>query len=504
MTPARPAPTPSTLGLERYVAQVLADLVPLTPRRLPLPAAHGTVLAEDLTARLPVPPWTNSAMDGYAVRAADVAGASPTTPVTLPVSGDVPAGVPATPLAPGTTQRIMTGAILPEGADAVVPVENTDQEPGPAPLPAAVGIRAATAPGRHVRQAAEDVPAGATVLAAGTLLGATALASAASTGHGEVLAHPRVRVAVLATGAELVDPGTGLSPGAVPDSNSVLAAGLAVEHGAEVTWVGRVGDDPADLPAVLRAAASAADLVVTMGGVSAGAFDPLKALEGAVPASGPAGPTGRCEGAAARAIHLTFVKVAMQPGKPQGHGWVVADDGRTVPLIALPGNPVSVLVSFTAIVAPALAVLAGRPLPGPAGHVRAASAWASPAGRRQHVPVRLVAGRASGPADDAAPVDAVGPETVAGRAGRGRDLPWAAPDTTDGAAGDLPWAAPTHRLRSGSHLVGSLHLAEGLAVVPEDATAVEVGDVLPLLTLGAGRASSASLLPTARTAEEHQ
>ena len=451
------------IPLEDYVSQVLEALSPLEGGRVPLGRAHGRVLAEDVTAAVPVPPWTNSAMDGYAVRAKDTTGACPLTPVVLPVSGDVPAGAAPRPLVEGTAQRIMTGAMLPEGADAVVKVEDTDQAPGPHPLPERVEIRAAVAPGLSVRRAGEDVAAGDPVMEAGTRLSAAAISALASVGLGSVLVRPQVRVAVVSTGAELRDAGQALEPGTIPDSNSLLLAGLVAEHGAVCTSVARSGDTAEALAEVLRQAAAGADLIVTSGGVSAGAFDPLTML-------------AQAQRGEEAPVHLDFVKVAMQPGKPQGHGWVRADDGRRVPIICLPGNPVSVLVSFTTIVAPALARLADvdsslPDLPGrPTLTARAAAAWLTPPGRRQHVPVRfteppteLVAGSVTGA--DAG--DRIG-------APPGPD---AAPDT--GAS----WVTPTHRLGSGSHLVASLPAAQALAVVAAEVESVEVGDELPLIPL---------------------
>ena len=329
------------IPLEDYVSQVLEALSPLEGGRVPLGRAHRRVLAEDVTAAVPVPPWTNSAMDGYAVRAKDTTGACPLTPVVLPVSGDVPAGAAPRPLVEGTAQRIMTGAMLPEGADAVVKVEDTDQAPGPHPIPERVEIRAAATPGLSVRRAGEDVAAGDPVMAAGTRLSAAAISALASVGLGSVLVRPQVRVAVVSTGAELRDAGQALEPGTIPDSNSLLLAGLVAEQGAVCTSMARSGDTAEALAEVLQQAAAGADLIVTSGGVSAGAFDPLTML-------------AKAQRGEQAPVHLDFVKVAMQPGKPQGHGWVLADDGRRVPIICLPGNPVSVLVSFTTIVAPAL------------------------------------------------------------------------------------------------------------------------------------------------------
>ncbi|WP_167150076.1 gephyrin-like molybdotransferase Glp [Actinomyces sp. ZJ308] len=450
------------IPLEDYVAQVLESLVPLKGERVALAEAHGRVLAEDVAAAVPVPPWTNSAMDGYAVRAAQTSGASPQAPVVLPVAGDVPAGAAPAPLVPGSAQRIMTGAMLPEGADAVVKVEDTDQAAGPHPLPGRVEIRVEVGPGTNVRGAGEDVRAGDPVMAAGTRLSATGLSALASVGLGSVRVAPRVRVAVVSTGAELRDAGQELVPGTIPDSNGLLLAGLVAEHGALCTGVDRSVDTAEDLAAVLRRAADGADLIVTSGGVSAGAFDPLTMLAQVRP--GEDAP-----------VSLDFVKVAMQPGKPQGHGWVRADDGRRVPIICLPGNPVSVLVSFTTIVAPALARLAGQDAGGSSGWnagmpqgrprpaARAAVAWRTPPGRRQHVPVRFTS-----PPDH---------PTAAGDGSGG-------PSGNDAKTGEgLPWVTPTHRLGSGSHLVASLPAAQALAVVGAEVEAVDVGDELTLIPL---------------------
>ena len=464
---------------EAYIAELLAALEPLPAVVLPLAEAHGLVLAEDATAALPVPPWTNSAMDGYAVRAADAAGAG-LSPVVLPVGGDVPAGAVPAPLEPGTAQRIMTGAMLPEGADAVVRVEDTDQEPGPRPLPERVEIRTAPRPGLNVRRAGENVGVGDPVLGAGAVLSAAALSALASTGAGSVRAVPRARVAVVSTGAELVDPGAALPVGSIPDSNSVLLSGLVVEHGAALASVTRSADTAASLAGALTSAAASADLIVTSGGVSAGAFDPLTMLAEDRAALDQ-------DRAAGAAIRLRFARVAMQPGKPQGHGTVRADDGREVPLIMLPGNPVSVLVSFRTIVAPALARLMGHdgvggtggasgsgggpgagPLPRagtrPPVRARAAEAWKTAGERRQYIPVRFV----PAPTGAAAPGAATA-ETV--------------PRPSDGAVGPAYWVAPTHRLGSGSHLVASLPAAQALAVVAAGTPAVGVGDEVRLIAL---------------------
>ena len=506
-------------ALEDYVAGLLADLEPLPAVVLPLAEAHGLVLAEDVPAALPVPPWTNSAMDGYAVRAADAAKAD-RSPVVLPVGGDVPAGAVPAPLAPGTAQRIMTGAMLPEGADAVVRVEDTDQAPGPRPLPEQVEIRVAPRPGLNVRRAGEDVGLGDPVLGAGAVLSAAALSALASAGAGSVRAVPRARVAVVSTGAELVDPGAAPPTGSIPDSNSVLLAGLVVEHGAALASVSRSADTAASLAGVLTAAAAGADLVVTSGGVSAGAFDPLTMLAGDQAALDEGREMLAEDRAAGAAIRLRFARVAMQPGKPQGHGTVRADDGREVPLIALPGNPVSVLVSFRTIVAPALARLMGRDGGGAAGTggitggSGAETADADSATGPVNGPAdadSATGPAATGPADaDSAtgPVNGLAAPTrprsgsrppVRARAAEAwktagerrqyipvRFVPaptGAAARPGRGTVGPTRWVAPTHRLGSGSHLVASLPAAQALAVVEAGTPAVSVGDEVRLIAL---------------------
>jgi len=493
-TAEKPA-MPDTLSVEAYVAEVLAALTPLPAVDTPLFAAHGLVLAQDVTAALPVPPWTNSAMDGYAVRARDTESAVPQAPVILPVAGDVPAGTAPAPLVPGTAQRIMTGAMLPENADAVVKVEDTDQAPGPHPPPAEVGIRVAARPGLNVRQAGEDVGIGDSVLTAGTLMTATAVASLASVGLSAVRAFPRPRVAVVSTGAELVEPGQELPAGAIPDSNSLLLAGLVAEHGARLASVSRSVDTAESLATALIEAARGADLIVTSGGVSAGAFDPLVMLA----EDDEDGENG--ENTADGTVRLRLSKVAMQPGKPQGHGVVRIEDGgthRQVPIITLPGNPVSVLVSFITVVAPALARLAGRdsvpgPLPGSgvrrphdalSMRARAAAAWRTPPGRRQHIPVRFVQAPARASVEDVEGMEDM-ENSAPGAAAESTERAECAERTesTGSTASSVLWVEPTHRLGSGSHLVASMAAAEALAVVGEEVAEVAVGDEVGLIAL---------------------
>jgi molybdopterin molybdotransferase len=286
-----------------------------TPVSLPIADALGLVLADDVVAPLSLPGFDNSAMDGYAVLAEDVAAATPDAPVRLPVAEDIPAGrTDVLTLEPGTAHRIMTGAMLPSGATAVVPVEATNAATD------TVEIRAGAKPGQHIRRAGEDVAAGNTVLRAGQVVTPAGLGLAAALGLGELTVVPRQRVLVMSTGTELVAPGTPLKPGQIYESNAVMLVAAMRDAGAEVTASAMSGDDVDSFRDALARHVGDADLIVTTGGVSAGAYEVVKdALGGSV----------------------DFVKVAMQPGMPQGSGTV---DG--VPIITLPGNPVSALVSF--------------------------------------------------------------------------------------------------------------------------------------------------------------
>lgn len=303
--------------------RVLTDLTALAPVEVPLAEARGRVLAADVVARLAVPPFDHAAMDGFAVRAADVAD----VPVELPVTGVVAAGDAVPTLEPGAAIRIMTGAELPPGADLVVPFEWTS---GTDP----VRVLRTAASGRHVRRTGEDVAAGAVAVAAGTRLGPVHLGLLTSVGAPAVLVRPRPRLGVLSTGAELV-------AGHVPDSNSatLLAAGEAA--GAEVRRFGPVADDHDAFRAALRDAAAESDLVVTTGGISAGDHDVVKAVLREEPG-------------------FWFGPVAMKPGRPQGCG-ALDVAGRRVPVVTLPGTPVAAYASFLLYVLPALGTLAGLP-----------------------------------------------------------------------------------------------------------------------------------------------
>lgn len=313
--------------------RVVAGLInPRPPVALPLADALGLVLAADVVAPLPLPGFDNSAMDGYAVLATDVADAGQDSPVRLPVAEDIPAGrTDIPPLAAGTAHRIMTGAPLPAGATAVVPVEATDGATD------TVTIRSAPREGQHVRRAGEDVTAGTTVLRAGQVVTPATLGLAAALGLGELTVAPRQRVLVVSTGTELVGPGVPLQPGQIYESNGVMLAAAVRDAGADVAASPMTGDDVDAFRETLRGHVADADLILTTGGVSAGAYEVVKDALGG---------SGDVE----------FVKVAMQPGMPQGAGRL---DG--VPVVTLPGNPVSALVSFEVFVRPALRVAMGRP-----------------------------------------------------------------------------------------------------------------------------------------------
>jgi len=321
---------------------------------VPLEQAVGRVLAQDLVAARPLPAFDNSAMDGYAVRAADIACAAESSPVTLPVAEDIPAGrVDGPALKAGTAHRIMTGAPIPDGADAVVQVEATDGGT------TTVAINAARTAGTHVRTAGEDVQAGETVLCAGAVLGASQLGLIAALGEPSVTVIPTVRVLVISTGSELVEPGQPLLHGQIHESNGIMLATAVRAAGAVAEQLHFVADDVAAFHEALRSRLAHVDLIVTSGGVSAGAYEVVKDAF-----------TGQ---------GVEFVKVAMQPGMPQGAGRYAG-----VPVVTLPGNPVSSLVSFEVFVRPALRAAMG--LPDPARAVVRATlteALDSPGGRRQ-------------------------------------------------------------------------------------------------------------------------
>jgi molybdopterin molybdotransferase len=325
--------------------------------------SEGLALAADVAAPLSLPVFDNSAMDGYAVLAEDVAGAD-TDPVKLPVAEDIPAGrIDQLTLVAGTAHRIMTGAPLPAGATAVVPVEATDGGVD------TVEIRSAPKVGQHIRRAGEDVTAGTTVLQTGHVVTPAALGLAAALGLGSLTVRPRQRVLVMSTGTELVSAGTELQPGQIYESNAIMLAAAVRDAGGEVVATPTSSDDVAQFSTVLDGYAGQADLIITTGGVSAGAYEVVKDAFG--DSAGGRRPSGSST--------VEFVKVAMQPGMPQGAGRI-----NGCPIITLPGNPVSALVSFEVFVRPALRAAMGLPHPHrPRRTAMLADSLTSPKGKRQ-------------------------------------------------------------------------------------------------------------------------
>jgi molybdopterin molybdotransferase len=399
------------LSVAEYRAEILNGIAPLPPIQLPLPDAHGCVLAEDVQAPWPLPSFDNSSMDGYAVLFADIAQASETSPVNLTVVDDVPAGYRATEsVRSGSAIRIMTGAPMPEGADTVVPVERTDGGIE------TVRITAPADKGAFIRRAGEDVVMGDTVLQAGTLITARQIALLASVGQASILVHPRPRVAVLSTGSELVEPGTPLKPGLIVDSNSYMLATLVEESGAVAYRTGAVVDDEEAFMKAIEDQLHRVDLIITSGGVSMGAYDTVKAVLSALGT-------------------VSFQKIKMNPGMPQGHGFV--GDGPT-PIVTLPGNPVSSYVSFENFIRPVIRRMQGRSKEIREVHdMVCTKGFSSPAGKTQFARGRFVG------------VSRVEP------------------------VGTL----------QGSHVVGGLGLSDCLIVIPEDQTDVPIGSTVQVMDL---------------------
>jgi len=416
-----PAPL---LSVEAQQAAVLAAIRQLDSMSMPLAEALGRTLAASVVAAHPLPLFDNSGMDGYAVHDSDVASASAESPVVLRVVADVAAGSALDPALPsGTAARVMTGAAVPSDADAVVPVEHTAEfvthaaSGGWHPNPT-ISVTTASKRGAHIRRAGEDVRAGEVVLEAGVLLTARHLAAAAGAGAALVEVSSSPRVAVISTGSELRPPGESLERGQIPESNSLLLAGLVQAAGGTVVHRDTVVDDEDALRTALEEVeAAGVDLVVLSGGVSVGVYDVVKSVLSTLGT-------------------VDFVKVAMQPGKPQAFGRL---QGGT-PVFGLPGNPVSVAVSFEVFVRPALLRMQGRrPVHRPTLQVIAATGWRTPPERMQFMPIVF--------GDPTAP-------------------------------GGAPTVRPASGGGSGSHLVGGLAAAEGFAIVPAEWSEVRPGDEL--------------------------
>ncbi len=359
-TRVRPSSVPDGLiTVEDHLERILRAVGPLEAYDQPVVESLGLPLHENLIAPIDLPRFDNSAMDGYAIRAEDVVGASAAGPVVLPVVGEIHAGG-AKPFAitAGTAVKIMTGAPVPRGADAVVPFEQTNRGS------ASVEVHAAVPAGANIRLAGSDVQAGDLVLPAGTVLGPREIGLVASLGASRVRARPRPRVVVLSTGNELREPGTHLEYDSIYDGNSYMLAAAVRSAGAIAYRVGAVADDPRTFKEALSEQLVRADLVITTGGVSEGEKDIVKQVLSELGT-------------------VQFDKVAMQPGKPQGFGTVFEEE---TPIITLPGNPVSAYVSFDVFVLPAIRRMMGRtPYRRPMVHAVLASDIESKAGIRQYV-----------------------------------------------------------------------------------------------------------------------
>ncbi|WP_026120118.1 molybdotransferase-like divisome protein Glp [Nocardiopsis potens] len=345
-------------SVEQHIADILGVVRPVAPIELDLQRAHGAVLAEDVYSAVSLPRFDNSAMDGYAVHAADVAAAREDAPVRLPVAADIAAGdASAHTVLSGHCARIMTGAPMPSGADAVVPVEWTDGGQ------AEVAIHRPAAAGDAVRPEGGDVLKGDLVLREGARIGAAEIGVLAAIGRRSAPVRPKPRVVVLATGEELVEPGDPLGPGQIWESNGHMLTAAAIDAGCAGYRHAFVGDEPGAVMAALEDVLVQADIVITTGGVSMGAYDVVKEE-------------------LSRLDTVHFEKVAMEPGKPQGYGTIGED---ATPIVTLPGNPVSAFVSFQILVRPALQRMRGLPPePLPTVRARLTESVASAPGRRSY------------------------------------------------------------------------------------------------------------------------
>jgi molybdopterin molybdotransferase len=404
-------PVRGTRSVDQHLDRILASLPRLPSQERPLTRSLGLPSCDDVIAPHSLPSFPSSQMDGYAVRAEDVRAATPDASVELDVLEVISTGaVGRSTVGPGQCARIMTGAPVPEGADTVVPIEDTDDGRS------VVQVRAALLAGRFVRPLGDDVRAGEVVLAAGARLGPRQVGLLASLGISTVRTPRPPRVAVVAAGDELREPGEPLDDAAIHDGNSHMLVAALQEIGAETVRPPILRDDPEVLAAAIEELSADVDLIVTIGGISKGDHDVVKA---------------------ALAPGVEFVEVAMQPGKPQGFGHV---GERRVPLVAVPGNPVSSYVSFEVFVLPALRSMLGlAPVSRPITSARLTAAISSPAGKRQYLRGRL------------------------------------------GHEGERLLVTPVGG--AGSHLMRGLAAADVLIVVPEDLTAVDAGEPVAVLDL---------------------
>lgn len=413
------------ISVEEALRRILATINLLEIEEKPVLDALGQVVAEDVVSNIDIPPLDNTAMDGYAVRAADTDGASEQSPVTLRVVGELAAGyLFGGAVEPGTAVRIMTGAPMPRGADAVVPFEETDEPSGRAfgsfaKSRDAVGILKAASAGANIRRAAEDIRRGQAIIRAGAVLHPAQIGVLASLGNATVRVHRRPVVAILSTGDEVREPGQPLAPGQIYDSNAYSIAAMVLANGGVPKRLGIAKDTVEALTAKLREGLDA-DMLVTSAGVSRGDYDVVKDV-------------------LAKEGEVDFWTVRMRPGKPLAFG-AFASGGRRVPHIGLPGNPVSSMVSFELFGRPAIFKMLGR------------SDWQRPR------------------------VRAIAEESIPNTDGR-RVFARAIVTQRDGRY----YAALTGP--QGSGVLTSMAVANALAVVPEDVPGVQPGDEVEVMLL---------------------
>ena len=435
------------LRVEAARERILGTIAGSLPAETVEPVAGlGRVLAAPILALTDLPPWDNSAMDGYALLAADVRAATTDRPVQLRVIGEVAAGsMGSVAVASGTCIRIATGAPLPSGADAVVPVEATtpcsaDGSPlgergrdASGPLPPLCAVHEAVRPGNAIRHRGEDVRAGAIVLPVGTVLQAPAISLAAGVGSATVTVHRRPRVAVLATGDEIRPAGAPLGMAGIPDANGPGLRAMSLAAGADVIDLGIARDELDDVLTRLRRGLAEADMIVVSGGVSVGPYDVVKLAFDTI---------GR----------MDLWRVAVQPGKPFAFGLAPRNDGDgSVLLFGLPGNPVSSFVTFELFVRPAIRRLAGQPrLYRPSDRGVLLDPASAAAGRRAYLRVRAERDPVGAPLRDAE-------GRVQLRLAGGQ----------------------------GSHMLGALAMADALAIVPEEVEASPAGAEVELCWLDA-------------------
>lgn len=459
-TPLRPldtlfdgesAPNPEALSMAQACEHLIRWVpAPVRHESVLLPAAHRRILATDLIAPLDLPPYDCAAMDGYAVRAADL---SPDAPTELSVAGRTLAGDAPATLPAGHAQRIMTGAPMPAGADTVIMQERVQVIETGEPAQARIIIPPGQHAGQNIRRRGEDLQQGAIALPAGSALSAIALGVAASLGHTTVDVFRPLRVGVFSTGNELVQPGQTLAPGQIHDSNRPTLLALVAEQGWQPVDLGSLPDDPARLGDALQRAAPQVDVLLTTGGAAGGDADLLQPVLSATPNS-----------------EAMAGKLRLRPGRPL----VVGRVGQT-PLFGLPGNPVAATLSFLFVIRSALQKMAGlRPQPLPRIRARAGCALRKRPGRLELMRVRLCYHP-----EEQLSLAAAAPSSSMGKALTGTAETGSQPARA--AAGDLPIAHPTGS--QSSALLRSLFEADGIAILPEEQGSLAEGDLLDVVPL---------------------